>query len=55
MKMVEKDLFIFKKNVVNGVVNNVANVNLSVDEEMVINIIRANPYYSSEAISKLTN
>lgn len=43
--------FIFKRNVVNSVVN----VNLSVDEEMVINIIKANPNYSSETISKLIN
>lgn len=43
--------FIFKRNVVNSVVN----VNLSVDEEMIINIIKANPNYSSETISKLIN
>lgn len=43
--------FIFKRNVVNSVVS----VNLSVDEEMVINIIKNNPNYPSERISKLIN
>ena len=47
--------FIFKRNVVNSVVNSVVNTNLSVDEEMVINIIKDNPNYSSETISKLIN
>ncbi|MGM9880946.1 MAG: ATP-binding protein [Bacilli bacterium] len=47
--------FIFKRNVVNSVINSVVNANLSVDEEMVINIIKANPNYSSETISKLIN
>lgn len=43
--------FIFKRNVV----NNVVNINLSSDEEIVINILKTNPNYSSETISKLIN
>ena len=45
--------FIFKRNVVNGVVNNVANRPLTSEERIIIELIKKDPYLSAEKLSKM--
>ena len=45
--------FIFRRNVVNGVVNNVANRPLTSEERIIIELIKKDPYLSAEKLSKM--
>ncbi len=47
--------FIFKRNVVNSVVNNVVNRPLSSEEKIILDLLKNDPYLSAEKISKLLN
>lgn len=47
--------FIFKRHVVNSVVNNVVNRSLTNEEKMIIEIIKGNPYISAEKIGEKLN
>lgn len=47
--------FIFIRNVVNGVVNDVVNINLSKNEELVLRLLRENPNLTASRITELIN
>lgn len=47
--------FVFVRNVVNGVVNDVVNIVLSKDEELVLRLLRENPNLTASKIAELIN
>ena len=47
--------FVFVRNVVNGVVNDVVNLELSNDEKIVLDILRDNPNSTAVKIAELIN
>ncbi len=47
--------FIFKRNVVNSVANNVINIKLSNDEKIVVEILKNNPNYTAAKLATLIN